>query len=524
MFGIYIQDHLLRAYKTEEEAATSLKNYYVPLWTGQVEDAETSANYWKNLYGVEDWHYEHYMSLCRSYASKIEQAEVRKMAWRDRETYRFSDGDYEHLPWVNDPFWRDNLAIHEDHFAHVSTEEPSMIAFTMTPEHGEQDRQTRMRPGKYLNRFFKDVLTPKKIAFYAEWFARKERPHEMFGGDVLFSESPEQVIDIYDRGPHSCMKDVDAVQIYHGPDLRLAYIEETPGGRVLARALVWPENMVFGRVYPSVDYWSTDGFDSPQQSEAVQLDLFTRLRQMGYTSQDEGGSFEGARLLKIEDQGTYLCPYLDGGYEVDVVDDHLVMTQNGEYDADRTDGYLDEPDEDAWRCESCESRQSGWASRYELAIRWSPLTGPTDVMTVGECCIDSGGTFYCQATDMHYCDGNSSSQEVHTVEAGARFDFNINEYVSTSRVTTQIWNEDYVAEHAYTDDLTGELWSKTVPTVTLHDGRVISEPTFEEAEGWTCSYNNKNYLGEERSSKWPGFPADLDSRPIRLTTREEHAQ
>src|SRR5690606_35167214 len=124
--------------------------------------------------------------------------------------------------------------------------------------------------------------------------------------------------------------------------------------------------MVFGRVYPTPD--------GNSHREALQRDLFTRLRKMGYTSHEEGGSFEGAKLLRIEEDGSVLCPYIDGGYMITDTGEHLVMGDNGEYDADRTDGYLYEPG-DYWYCEACDGRRDEYHERYTVCDSWTPAYG-----------------------------------------------------------------------------------------------------------------------------------------------------
>src|SRR5829696_4667953 len=66
--------------------------------------------------------------------------------WEEREALRLSDGTYERLPWDLEPI--------AGHYAHFSVDDGAKVAFTPSPEKGMVDIQVRMKPGRYLTKFY----------------------------------------------------------------------------------------------------------------------------------------------------------------------------------------------------------------------------------------------------------------------------------------------------------------------------------------------------------------------------------
>lgn len=155
---------------------------------------------------------------------------------------------------------------------------------------------------------------------------------------VKFARTQEEIIDVYDRGPHSCMRGKDCVQVYATPDLAVAYLEID--GDVKARAVVCVNEDI------GLQYSTIYGFASP---------LEVLLKRLGY----ESGSLEGCRLLKIEDGDTYVAPFLDGIQSVTIEDDYLVIDSNGEEEASSQDGLLYAP-----VCNCCGDRITEDTSQY----------------------------------------------------------------------------------------------------------------------------------------------------------------
>ena len=55
--------------------------------------------------------------------------------------------------------WADKLPAIPDHYAHLSTANPGLIAFTDTPEKAAADIQTPIKPGRYLARFYPNLAS-----------------------------------------------------------------------------------------------------------------------------------------------------------------------------------------------------------------------------------------------------------------------------------------------------------------------------------------------------------------------------
>lgn len=236
--------------------------------------------------------------------------EVRPATWRDREHMLQA---YRSLPpW--------DLGVIPDHYAHVSKDDPSMIAFTASPEHGEADRQTRMKPGRYVMRFY-PALTKRQVAFYAEWWAKGEKPRPEPEGELLFASTSEEIVQVYANGPASCMHGSKSVRVYGAGDLAIAHIQKD--GEITARCLCWPDKGVFGRVYPS--YGTNEG-----------RDLYCRLREdKGWKHTEEHGDeiFNGARILRISkghpEDKCFIMPFLDHDGLSELDEKYFVMNKNG---------------------------------------------------------------------------------------------------------------------------------------------------------------------------------------------------
>lgn len=446
--------------------------------------------------------------------------EPRPLTWQEREQLKFDEGIYQPLPWVNEVFWLQSHHIWRDHFAHISIEDPTKIAFTENEQKGERDIQLRMKPGKYLQRFFGDKLEPKQIAFYAEWFAKGDKP-AADRGEIKFATTEEAIKYVYMNGPQSCMKhEHSGVEVYAAGDLAIAYVEDetrAPKSTVVSRALCWPDKKVFGRVYPTPDQnWSTDGWSSHDEACEVQRDLFNRLRAMGWKSLEEGGSFNGARLLnRTNCYGSQIGPYLDNSYGTRYAhpgedDSFLYMANTGyNFDADYTDGTMCGGDTDesgeTWTCDRCDDTYGEDDSQYTYYTSWNPQLGAHDERYYCSWCNDHQG-FRCEATDANYTDSGDQ---------------------------VEVWmNGDWAVVHVDWADLnsfechkTGDRYHNDYK-VAIHDPDYPNEPDLYSSnniEYFHCSYDGKNYLMETQSTKWPGFPTHYDSRSIRHSTRRKHA-
>lgn len=356
--------------------------------------------------------------------------EVGELSWRDRERAKELDGVYVAPVWADERFWQQRCAELVEHYAHVSLDDPGMIAFTASPEHGEADRQTRMRPGKYLKKYFGDVLSARQIDYYAQWFRDGERPL-LDDGEVSlhYAATPEEIARVYIDGPSSCMGrgafddnvTTHPTRVYGAGDLQIAYLRQGGDGRIVARALCWPEREVFGRIYPNLDAWERDGFDSYDDAKAAQDTLHMRLKALGWEPiHVKPAGFDGARILKIPASDycdDYVMPYLDHGGFNDL-GDVFEMHRHGDYSADSTSGRIALESEPYAHCEQCgdaiADEDDAWslATAFRLGTGWRGARHlfVSSTMTVCEYCYQHHG-ITCEGTEERF-----NSDHVECVE------------------------------------------------------------------------------------------------------------
>jgi hypothetical protein len=305
----------------------------------------------------------HYFEAKHNYRVRIVRHEAsadtakilkNRHVWQAREAARFADGSYIALPWANEDWFK---ASHDrqKHFAHVGTKSRINVAFTMSAEHGALDRQTSIKPGRYLERYFADELAylpyvtvgknvqgePIKVSPLQYW---ADKYAELYGDNVelQFADTEEGFEEVYTSGPSSCMArcaddfetgGVHPVTIYAAGDLAVAYLtttnaddDESPEeGRITARTLCWPAKKLYSRVY----------------GDCYKLER--ELRKLGYT-QNRDWSLDGARLKKeylSRSDGQIIMPYIDAGCGFA---DHptdkkfFIMSTSGRYRANNTNG------------------------------------------------------------------------------------------------------------------------------------------------------------------------------------------
>ena len=349
---------------------------------------------------------------------------VRPATWQEREETWMCRGDYVAPVWRSENWWETSTP-RRDHYAHISLEDTTMLAYTASDADGERDRQTRVKPGRYLTKYFADVLTPKQIAYYAEWWVKGVRPSENV--EVQFASTPEDIARVYTQcAARSCMDNTHGsrftdpehhpARVYGAGDLSLAYVNG-PDGVPVSRALCWPEKKAFFRVYPT-----------PGEGSGGGDNLWTQLKAMGWEDiYANTALFEGARLLQIRNaDAEWVMPYLDLSYGVKrgtgEQSDFWIMTREGyDYKCDMQDGTLtggdedeDEDDyEDSTMCEDCENRiyYNNEVTYYEEVVAHGPRVFARHERTV---CQD------CRTENSFFCDGveENIADTVGSVEVG----------------------------------------------------------------------------------------------------------
>lgn len=328
---------------------------------------------------------------------------VRPASWQEVAAHRMNRLEWKRPIWHTEFFWNDRRGDLHQHFAHISVDDPTMIAFTPDAAKGEANRQTRMKPGRYLNRFFPE-LGAKKIAFLAEWWASGTRPVVALEGTMALATTQDDIVSVYESDVASCMQGEDCVRVYAAGDLAVAYWTDGDG-EITARALCWPERAIYGRVYPAPDN-ETEG-----DERAFGTALQQAMEAKGWTSARlHGQGFNGARLLKIEDHnGGYVMPYLDHGYGVNDNGCEWEMNTNYEYSCDSTSGSIEcDPSYD-WTCDHCDEGQFD-DSCSTAVVPYFRNGHPCGEQYWCEHCV-SMNTFTCEGLDM-VISGNRPSVEV----------------------------------------------------------------------------------------------------------------
>ena len=298
----------------------------------------------------------------------------RNKDWRSRELDRLRYNAYVALP----SSWSEVAHI-PDHFAHVSMD-GFKIAYTPDEAKGLVDIQVSMKPGRYLAKFYPslDQDTVRRLAIDVEGM-----------GDFKVATSAEDIVKVYQGGPRSCMcfpssccdryaGTVHPVSIYGDSDLQLAYLGDIDNAT--ARALIRPSNKTYVRIY---------GDDQR---------LGAALKGKGYTL--DGNGFLGAKVRKIECNGTYVAPYIDGHDGLDHAGEGwFEIVRSGDYEAGRTDGLLEETeDENAFICEHCEERADIDES---LTVHVHNRRGHNREETWCSYCVENH-SFFCHGTDESY--------------------------------------------------------------------------------------------------------------------------
>ena len=253
--------------------------------------------------------------------------------------------------------WFVNSKYYWLHCCHVSTDDPMMLAYTQSGDKAVRDIQTRVRPGRYLQQFFSDVLSEKDIRYWAE---RQQALADNSDLHFVPNTDPDGWVWVYEHasGFTSCMQynhpasrylahglrgENHPVRVYCHPknDLALAYLggkQHSDSGRVYARAIVNQADKTWVRVYG----------DSRIEHA---------LTAKGYSY---GGYLSGQRLRCIDNPvgSGYLMPYLDGDttnvsqrYDRDAGEDYFLVDGEGEYDAQNSNGIMyGEPEPTCPRC------------------------------------------------------------------------------------------------------------------------------------------------------------------------------
>ena len=247
-----------------------------------------------------------------------------------REVRRLHHGEYLPLPRIPNA----GMESYDKRYAHFSRDKDGMIAYTPSREFLIQDRQLRVRPGRYLATFYPSLTAQDQATFAGACGA-------VTTAELSITTDPHVITTVYRRGPHSCMKGSGEFQstvhpctVYgDSPDLALAYTG--PIDSPMARAIVWPDRSIHSRIYGNTAL------------------LEAMLQQAGY----HAGDLRGARVRAIDNEdGRYIMPYVDGIGEARLDRTAGLFTLGeGSYRTDMTDGTTGDSDDNDEEntCEHC---------------------------------------------------------------------------------------------------------------------------------------------------------------------------
>ena len=283
------------------------------------------------------------------------------------------------------------------HFPHISIEEPSMVAYTPSPEYGKADRQVRMKVGRYLQQFYGKMLTQDQIRSMANGV--KNLTFHMSKERSAFKAVYEDSSG--DRGQTgSCMAgsnigdvygDYHPAEVYASGDFAITWLTDHITNELVARAVL---------AYP--DQPNNGGhFVRLYGDEACSL--HDMLTAKGYEKRSEYKS--GLRLLVLtDDNDNYLMPYIDGcERNVSMMNGswiigscqgehhHIASSQSGIYEG----GAI---------CDHCGDH----TDQSEEDMAYSDYHG----IRIGECCLDEytycysrhGNMDYIESSNVVYCE------------------------------------------------------------------------------------------------------------------------
>ena len=371
--------------------------------------------------------------------------------------------------------------LHCLHCVHVSKEDKTMVAYTQSVDKLMRNIQTRIKPGRYLKKFYPD-MSDEEVGM---WVHKHEAMNKDHGIEEIGNDDPDAWVDAYsyevqasDSSVTSCMTGKECVRVYAYPgnDLVLLVVkaELEDDYAVIARAIGNRKKKRFVRAYANREYLSSNAF-------------IKMLEEAGW--EEDRGCLGGQKIHAYEDNGKYECPYIDGHHQyVEPYGDYLVIGDEG-VAANNTSGYTDGTctetcdgcgcglDEDeAYHddggdtfCSNC------YHDRYVEAKgrngRWVEADRDDCV------CVDDTWyvTHYLSDNDIYMCD---LSDDYHHLDDLVRLACGSMAYDGHPDITRL--DEESKGEEA--------VWAHDDDVVTLSDGRKVY---CDDADEWQAEINDE---------------------------------
>lgn len=346
--------------------------------------------------------------------------------WHARELNRFSRGTYKSIyRQALNLLSKEQVEIVNGYFPHLSEVDESMIAYTATPEKGEADIQTRIKPGRFLNKVLPGIDNELVKSFAAIFSSTK-------GLRLVVEKSPEAFSYAYLnlKNSGSCMDSRKsfkecvvngkvvhpATAYYHeSNDLHIIYAVNHEG-TVIARCIGREDEMKHTRVY----------FDKNIPDSLNKMHLL--LKDTGWEYDED--CLLGVVISKITtDDDKVICPYIDPhNVGVYVYDDYLVVGGGVEVDTDS--GLLNEIEYVAF-CDDC---GEGIEEHDDLYFTYEEST------VCSHCCNKNYTTAF-DLRELHYTYVADNSPHMYTLSGTLKLPYGHKLYDGDKVVEVQACNE-----------------------------------------------------------------------------------
>ena len=300
--------------------------------------------------------------------------------YKVREGFRFLDGIYDELPSHIDKLLDEcQLERIKEVFAHRSTKDKSKVAFTKTPELGDKDIQTVMKPGRFLKYLFPDISNEicKRFAAYmtvADEHIINTSTNEHDFADIYMSSDIESCMSDGEEKFTSCHVDgkffhPSRVYALENNGIEICWITDSFTGEIVGRCLLVDKNE-YTKIYPAGDQY--------RQNICHKV-----LADNGYSYNQH--ALSGKELRKVvADNGGIICPYIDPyNVGVTIFESHLEV--GGPERTDHERGMLEGHLGDDYFC-SCDECGEDIVEEYEVYHT-------ADGLSVCRYCIESEYTF-----------------------------------------------------------------------------------------------------------------------------------
>lgn len=342
--------------------------------------------------------------------------------WLTREAYRFYLNEYKPAffrAWLKKQ-GEDTYNRYWWHFVHQSLDDHTMVAYTPNHQYGKQDRQVKVKIGKYLKQFYGDVFDDTQIREIAN-LSKDFKIEFRFGSEAIHA------VYNHKNAPHSCMVGDEATKCYgyQYPDgtYEFAIAVFEAAGVITARAIVAPRVMKYVRLY---------GDNGPIME--------SKLTELGYERIQDMTPHK-LRLLYLGDDYNPCMPYLDGqdddarkvnGPHTDEAGvkywEWAYSSEHPTYTADNPDGYLrdnddDYDDEDRRTCYECSNSfdvdDMNYSEHVEEHICDNCCSNHyTYAQThYGETYVHNNDVIECQSDSNYYLDHYRTLEEHNIVKS-----------------------------------------------------------------------------------------------------------